>query len=123
MKTIRLFSLFLIVVGLSGIMSCKKDKPNPILGTWLGTYTASNNTYYLSFVIKSANKVDILYEAGKVGDTGSWNLVGSTFTVIVNNGSVLYKAVLNTQDLTLSQGTWGFGPSDNDGGTWTMTKQ
>lgn len=139
MKALNLKSIFFMTaIALVSFSSCKKDNegiiapvPAPTAaGTWTGLYGGGNNvpSNYFSFVI-NANGT-LIIKSGNVNNPdlgpGTWTITDGIFKALYNydfdpafkyNVSAKIDLVKNTMD-----GSWGFGETVADKGSFTMTR-
>lgn len=135
MKKLKFASLFVIAaLALFTFSSCKKDAPAPApvtaAGEWTGMYGSGNAvpSNYFAFVINNNGTLKV-----KTGDknapylgTGTWKVTDGTFTAVYSydndpsdklNVAAKIDLTLNTMD-----GSWGFGETLADVGSFSMTR-
>src|SRR5262249_30714631 len=110
--------------------ACKKDKAvsnSALAGMWQGKWGNVNEapTGFIKFHIKSDGKLTRRNEQDEVIAEGTWSLNGLEFTCEYTNyanGQVhKIKGIYTDFDGTI-MGTWGYSPSEADGGTIEMSR-
>lgn len=129
MKIIKSLLVFFLLTGM--LAACKKDKAqtnNSLAGTWEGKWGDVNEdpSEFIKFEIKSNGTMQRLNQQGQVIAEGNWNLNGFEFTCSythTSNGQVHKIKGIYTDFDGAIMGTWGYSPSDANGGTIEMSKQ
>lgn len=128
-------NLFLFLLASLVLISCKKDtnpptNPNTIAGTYEGKFGTGDNTpsSFFSFNIKPNGILEEISNTGEVLGTGIWTISGSTFQGSYDynepsNNSYSVKATYDASAKNLTNGTWGYGNNETNGGKWNMTKK
>lgn len=133
MKNLKLVLLF--VLGISAIISCKKDNDqiNPpstsIAAVYEGKFGTGTNvpSSFFSFKVDANGVLQEVNSTGTVIGKGIWTLTGNTFYgtyhyLPPSNNTYSVKA---TYDVAAKKftGTWGYGNNDTNGGDWFMVKK
>lgn len=112
------------------LVACKKDKvsANGIAGTWEGKWGDVGQTpaNFIKFSINSNGTLTRLDQQGQTIATGTWSLNGIEFTgtyTHTSDGQTHKMAGLYTDFNGEITGTWGYSPSQADGGTLDLKKQ
>ena len=127
----KLIAVFLIS---STLFACKKDKadgdiPDDVEGYWTGTWSRTGNAtkYEMAVILRDNNTVRILTGYSN-GDTASAAYVTEdTYTYaegvtrFESRESSFRYAYRGTASGSTMNGTWGTIPSEDNGGSWTMT--
>lgn len=112
-------------------ISCKKDKAEPnrsVQGTWVGKWGDVGETPagFIRFEIKSNGTLKRLNQQGEAIADGTWSLNGIEFTCMythADNGEAhKIKGIYTDFDGGI-MGTWGYSPSNANGGTIELSKQ
>lgn len=126
----KIFSVFAVLMFTAAtLVSCKKEKSEPsIVGTWVGKFAEANDPpqYHYAFNMLSNGTLQRIDQNGNITGTGTWELNGIDFkaTYVYENGNYLFSlAGLYTDFNGEIIGTWGFGDSVANGGTYFLQKQ
>jgi hypothetical protein len=135
MKAVKLSLLALLIVP-TLFVACKKDSGSPapvptnsIEGVWQGKYGYGNEAPSISYIfnIKPGGVIEELNASGNSKGSGTWTLVGTTFTAKYQWKAPLLTifSVTSTFDKSTSKltGLWGYDNNNSNGGKWTMTKK
>ncbi|RYY54938.1 MAG: hypothetical protein EOO09_12460 [Chitinophagaceae bacterium] len=135
MKFLSLKSLIVIAVTMFTVASCSKkseDAPpppaDPIIGTWVGTYRATNSPLVHDFVlaIKPAGILEILGASDQVVATGTWKLDAGVFYGIYeykNSNNVFNVAAKFDSEAGTLNGSYGDGKENPSDGDFEVVKQ
>ncbi|MEI9943673.1 MAG: hypothetical protein WDN26_05575 [Chitinophagaceae bacterium] len=129
-----LTTAFIALFVSATLFSCKKDKDATpanvaVEGKWEGTYinSASGNSFFFSFNFKSGGVMEEIDSNGEKIGEGTWTFENNILMAkyhwlppYSSSYSVIAAYYKNTGKLL---GDWGYGNSNNDGGTWQMTKK
>lgn len=126
--------LFIIAFVMASLVACKKDKggteiPEKVEGYWEGTWSrkGSSTKYEMGVVLRSNGTVRILtgYTGGDTAsaayiteDVYSYEDGVTRFESRESTFRYAYRGEARGDNMN---GTWGTIPSEDDGGTWTMT--
>ena len=128
MKIVK--QLLLATLLVVSLLACKKDKvsANGISGTWEGKWgdVGQTPTNFIKFSINSNGTLTRLNQQGQTIATGTWSLNGVEFTgtyTHTSDGQTHKMAGFYTDFNGEITGTWGYNPSQADGGTLDLKKQ
>jgi hypothetical protein len=133
MKKQFVFALAIVVFS-TLLFSCKKADPAPAIspaeGSWVGKYGTGNAipTYYYAFQFNAGGTMSVKANDAILPSTasGTWTISGdsirSTYTYTNAGGTFSMIAKYDGQSNIIS-GTWGSDNNNNNGGTFTITRQ
>lgn len=126
----KILSFFLAIIVMATVLvSCKKDKPEPVItGKWEGKFGELTETpvYHYGFVVKPDGTLVRINPNGLVEGLGEWEASGTAFTGWYTMGSENYKfSLAGTYDEPAGKitGTWGMGDNTVNGGLFFLNKK